>query len=118
MKIGQQIKKIRKDKKLSQKIVSQSANISQNYLSEIENGKSCSIETLESICIALEMTLSQFFLLGDYEDLDYNIIAEPSHELADIGIEYITLAKEFKDKKIPPAAVKKILEAFSTFDKE
>jgi hypothetical protein len=31
-------------------------------------------------------------------------------ELRDIGIEYLTLAKEMQDKEIPPEDVKKILD--------
>ncbi|QNU67236.1 helix-turn-helix transcriptional regulator [Ruminiclostridium herbifermentans] len=116
MKIGEQIKKIRKEKQLSQKEVSKRANISQNFLSEIENGKSCGISTIESICSALGITLS-FLFKEEYEDMNYSITTDISSELQEIGIEYIALAKEFKDKNIPPEVVKKILDAFSSYDK-
>lgn len=62
MNIGKRIREIRKANNQKLLNISQKTGLSQPYISEIERGiKSPSIETLEKICHALGITLSDFF---------------------------------------------------------
>ncbi len=117
MKIGQQISKIRNEKGISQASMAQQLEISQSYVSGIEKGtRKCTLPMLLKICKVLDVSAVDFFSLEEsYEDVDFNMVK--TADLEDIGIEYIALAKEIKDKKIPLSAVKKIIEIFSELDK-
>lgn len=60
MKLGEQIKQIRKKKGLSQKQLAKQIGISANAMCSIENGKAwASQETIESICklLCIELKL-------------------------------------------------------------
>lgn len=92
--------------------MSQALEISQSYLSAIENGnRKFTMPILIKACGVFNISLLDFFLLEEsYEDADLNILA--ASDLENIGIEYIFLAKELKDKKIPLSAVKKFIDTF------
>ena len=64
--IGKKIKKIREKKlNISQKDFALKINLDPTYVSRDESGKqNLTIDTLEQICNALNMTLKEFF---DYE---------------------------------------------------
>ena len=64
--IGKKIKKIREKKlNISQKDFALKINLDPTYVSRVESGKqNLTIDTLEQICNALNMTLKEFF---DYE---------------------------------------------------
>lgn len=58
MNIGQSIKKLRKDKLLSQSDLASNAGITQTYLSQIENGvKNASTDVLNKIAFELDIPL-------------------------------------------------------------
>lgn len=59
--IGINIKKARKDKRLTQKELSEKVDISRNYISDIECGRYIpSVETLLLISTVLEIDLNMF----------------------------------------------------------
>lgn len=61
-KLGRVIVELRRQKGVSQEIMSNNVQISRKYMSEIENGKSHpSIEVLEHIASYFDMTLSELF---------------------------------------------------------
>lgn len=61
---GQLICKLRKERGLSQEVLSGLSGISRSHLAMIENGKkNPNVNTLWCIADALQMPLSQFFLL-------------------------------------------------------
>ena len=63
--IGDRLRDIRKDKKLSQGDLEERTGLSRCYLSRIENGHTTpSIETLEKLSRALEVPLYQMFYEG------------------------------------------------------
>lgn len=71
MNIGNRIIEIRQKKGLSQYKLYNLAEISQSALSDIEsNKKSPTIITLEKICKALEISLSDFFLEDKANEID------------------------------------------------
>ena len=60
--IGERIAQLRKAKKLSQQKFSYEAEIERSYLTHVEKGrKNISIETLNKITDALEISLKEFF---------------------------------------------------------
>lgn len=67
MNIAEKIKTKRKESGLSQKEIAKITNISQNYISQIENGKSQpTADIIKEICNALEISAN--WLILDKED--------------------------------------------------
>jgi transcriptional regulator with XRE-family HTH domain len=63
--IGERLRDIRKEKKLSQGDLEERTGLSRCYLSRIENGHTTpSIETLEKLASAMEVPLYQLFYQG------------------------------------------------------
>ncbi len=61
---GNIIRQLRKEHGLSQEVLSGLAGISRSHLAMIENGKKCAnVQTLWSISDALQIPLSQLFLM-------------------------------------------------------
>lgn len=59
MSIGERIKNLRKERKLTQVELAKKSNISRSYLTDIENNRyNPSVETLKAIANSLEVTLS------------------------------------------------------------
>jgi transcriptional regulator with XRE-family HTH domain len=60
--IGDRIKKIRIDKKLTQEQLAWEANVDRTYMNHVENGrKNISIKSLEKIIKALDVSFYEFF---------------------------------------------------------
>lgn len=88
MEVGKRIKELRKQKKWSQEELAERAGISQSALSAIERGaKQPTVETLNSICNALNISLADFFS------------AEKS-ELSPALIELINVASKMPENKL------------------
>lgn len=69
MKIGEKVKKLRKEQHLTQKELADLCNVSFSFISDIETGRrNASIETLTSISKALNVPLSS--LLQDDVDME------------------------------------------------
>ncbi|HHW02493.1 MAG TPA: helix-turn-helix transcriptional regulator [Thermoanaerobacterales bacterium] len=68
MDIGSKLKHLRKAKGLTASELAEKVNITREHLSAVENNiKPISLTTLEKICEALGMTLSEFFCEGDFK---------------------------------------------------
>lgn len=66
MVIGDRLRKLRKDKTLSQGEIEKRTGLLRSYISRVENGHTVpSIETLEKLAAALEIPLYQFFYEGE-----------------------------------------------------
>lgn len=60
--IGNRIKKIRTEKKLTQEQLAWEADVDRTYMNHVENGrKNISIRSLEKIINALGISISEFF---------------------------------------------------------
>ncbi len=60
--VSARIKRIRKDRKVSQYKLAKKSGISQSFLSTLESGKKIpTVSTLEKLCDALRISLSEFF---------------------------------------------------------
>jgi transcriptional regulator with XRE-family HTH domain len=68
MNLGNAIKELRKNKKLSQEKLAELAGIRQASLSQIENGKRPGIETLKRISNALQVPESMIYIMGMEKD--------------------------------------------------
>ena len=61
-KIGDRIKEVRVEKKLSQEAVAYNSGIERSFMTHIENGRrNVSVETLEKVLTGLEISFSDFF---------------------------------------------------------
>jgi transcriptional regulator with XRE-family HTH domain len=61
-KIGQRIKTLRKEQKLSQRQLSFLCNKDPQSLERVENGKSCAtVYYLKEVCDALQVNMEEFF---------------------------------------------------------
>jgi len=66
MKIGDRIVALRELQGLSSNRLSKAAGVSQSYLRDVETGKSQpTIDVLDKICLALDITLAEFFAKDD-----------------------------------------------------
>lgn len=62
LKVGQRIKELRKDLKLSQEGLGLKAEVDRTYVTDVENGRrNVSMEILERLVKALEVSFSDFF---------------------------------------------------------
>lgn len=60
--IGAKIECLRKDRRMSQYRLAMDAGLSTSYIHDIEKGLKCpTVEVLDSICYALNISLSDFF---------------------------------------------------------
>ena len=62
IKVGQRIKELRKTSLLSQESLANKADVDRTYVTDVENGRrNVSVEILERLIKALEVTVSEFF---------------------------------------------------------
>ena len=62
LKIGQRIKELREEAKMSQRDLAYAADLDRSYIASIENGqRNVSIVNIEKIATALNVTLKEFF---------------------------------------------------------
>jgi transcriptional regulator with XRE-family HTH domain len=67
-KIGQRIKDLREKANISQKDLAYTADLDRSYIASIENGqRNVSIINIEKICIALNISLKEFFATHLFE---------------------------------------------------
>ncbi|WP_025845568.1 helix-turn-helix domain-containing protein [Paenibacillus ehimensis] len=64
--VGERIRQIRKVQKMSQEELGELAHLQSSYIGGVERGeRNVSLETLEKIVIALNMSYSEFFRFGE-----------------------------------------------------
>ncbi|HEX6594167.1 MAG TPA: helix-turn-helix transcriptional regulator [Bacillota bacterium] len=91
MDIGKRIRNLRQAKGLNVTQLAKKAYISQTYLSDIETGRTApSLDKLNIICEALDISLSQFF--GDVPELPADIIriVESAQQLTDSEVKLLS----------------------------
>lgn len=70
--IGRKIERLRKERNMSQYQLAMDAGLSTSYIPDLEKGLKCpTVETLDSICYALHITLGEFFV-NSVEMLSHN----------------------------------------------
>ncbi|PAB61342.1 helix-turn-helix domain-containing protein [Anaeromicrobium sediminis] len=108
---GRRLKLLRESKELYQKDLAKIIGVSSGAIGMYENDKRTpDFETLKKI--ANYFNVSTDYLLGIVDDPSVIKVSGDNlpDELKEIGIQYLTLAKEMQDKEIPPEDIKKILD--------
>ena len=68
LKVGQRIKALRHELKLSQEALANKANVDRTYMTDVENGRrNISVEVLERIIDALDVSYSEFFTSNEFK---------------------------------------------------
>ena len=68
LKVGQRIKHLRKDLKLSQEALAYKAEVDRTYVTDVENGRrNVSVEILEKLIKALEVSFAEFFNAKEFK---------------------------------------------------
>ena len=71
--LGQLIKELRVEKRMRQNELAKKADLSRNYLSEIENENADpSLRALRKITLALDVSMTQIFEESNYEEVGEN----------------------------------------------
>lgn len=100
VKIGQRIKAIREERKLTLRDVEKRVSLTNSYLSKIERGeKKPNLEVLSEIAKALGVEVLEFL------DETHPIPAE----LKEIGVKWINFASEMENKNITPDELRAIV---------
>ncbi|HEL1986702.1 TPA: helix-turn-helix transcriptional regulator [Streptococcus suis] len=74
--IGTRVRQLRKEKNLSQQLLSEKAEVGIDYISNLETkGSNIKVDTLEKIISALEIEASDFFQVVD-STTNYNVLNE------------------------------------------
>jgi transcriptional regulator with XRE-family HTH domain len=68
LKVGQRIRALRKELEISQEALAYKAEVDRTYITDVENGRrNVSVEILEKIIKALEVSLSDFFNAKEFK---------------------------------------------------
>lgn len=71
--VGDRIREIRKSKNITASSLAEQIGVAQSFISAIENSsKKCSLETLDTICTLLDISLADFFS-EEISDLEPNL---------------------------------------------
>ena len=74
LKIGHRIKELRKELNLSQEGLALKSEVDRTYMTDVENGRrNVSIEILEKIITALEISIKDFFDSKDFKNFSKTI---------------------------------------------
>ena len=99
--LGAKIRKLRKERRLSQEALAEKADLHYTFIGEVERGeKNISLVSLEKLAKALEVTLIELFDLPELKERPDNIKKKLAHEL-----------KEFDDEKTE--ALLKLIKAMN-----
>ena len=85
MNLGNAIRKLRNEKGIKQKFIASRAGISNEYLSNIENGtKMPTIAVINKICDALEVSVAYLLLIAVESNIEDDVPKEKLADLKDI----------------------------------
>lgn len=115
--IGQRIRELRKEHNLTQQQFAALLNLNDSTISLYENEKrEPEFHTLVKIADYFNVTVD--WLLGRVDNKNIAIIENEyvPKDLLNVGVEYLKLAKEMFDKKIPPEDIRKIIAAINALE--
>ncbi|WP_108669514.1 helix-turn-helix domain-containing protein [Peribacillus acanthi] len=102
--IGERLKSLRKERKLTQQEVADRINVNHSYISKIEKGLIPSLVALKKLCDLYETSMPQLF--GEE--------VEVPDELKELGVEWVSFAEEMKGQNLSPDDIKKYIEVVKT----
>jgi len=103
--IGEKLKKLRNDNGKSMRQVGEELGINYTYISKIEKGYIPSMKLLKDLCNIYNVEIKDLF--GDSKPVP--------KELQDIGVEWISFAKDMKDQELTPEKIKEYIEIVERF---
>ncbi|NSW91330.1 MAG: helix-turn-helix transcriptional regulator [Firmicutes bacterium] len=115
--IGQRIRELRREHNLTQQQFAALFNLNDSTISLYENEKrEPEYHTLVKIADHFNVTVD--WLLGRVDNKNIAIIECEyiPKDLLNVGVEYLKLAKEIYDKKIPPEDIRKIIAAINALE--
>jgi transcriptional regulator with XRE-family HTH domain len=115
--IGQRIKELRKEHNLTQQQFAALLNLNDSTISLYENGKrEPEFPTLMKIADNFNVTVD--WLLGRTDNKSIAIVENEyvPKDLLNVGVDYLKLAKEMCEKKIPPEDIRKIIAAINALE--
>jgi transcriptional regulator with XRE-family HTH domain len=99
--IGEKLRKLREQKNLTMREVSEAIDIDYTYISKIEKGKIPSLEKLKKLCQLYDVHLSTLF--GDEIDIP--------NEVKEAGVKWISFGEEMEKRDLTPNEIKQLLDA-------
>lgn len=102
--IGEKLKRIRLEKGFSVREVGEQIGIHFTYVSKIEKGQKSSLEVLEKLCDFYGVPISSLF--GKEQEV--------SDELKELGVNWITFAKDMDKENLTPEEIRKLIEVVKT----
>jgi transcriptional regulator with XRE-family HTH domain len=97
---------------LTQAALARKIGVSRVYINDLEAGRNYpSLEVLQNLTSALDINLGFF----DSVPLEENEIPE---ELKKLGIQYLSVAQELKEKGLSPEEIRKLAEIAEMFKKK
>lgn len=117
--VGQRIKKLRKEHNHTQQQFAALLNLNDSTISLYENEKRApEFHTLIKIADSFNVTVD--WLLGRTDNRHISIVKNEHipRDLLGVGVDYLKLAKEIYDKKIPPQDIRKIIAAIKALEDE
>jgi len=105
-KIGQKLKKVREKLGYTMREVGERTGINFTYISKIEKGQIPSLDKLNKLCNLYNIDIKSLF--GDEVEI-------PA-ELRDLGVEWITFAKEMERENLTPDEIKSIINVIKSLN--
>lgn len=105
--IGEKLREIREKKGFTMRQVAEIIDIDYSYISKIEKGKIPSLDKLNKLCDLYGITAASLF--GEE--------VKTPKELEEVGVEWISFAKEMEKKDITPEEIKQIMTALKLMNK-
>jgi transcriptional regulator with XRE-family HTH domain len=105
--IGEKLREIREKKGFTMRQVAEIIDIDYSYISKIEKGKIPSLDKLNKLCDLYGITVASLF--GEE--------VKTPKELEEVGVEWISFAKEMEKKDITPEEIKQIMTALKLMNK-
>ncbi|GIU29707.1 MULTISPECIES: cupin domain-containing protein [unclassified Shewanella] len=101
MDIGESLKRVRKEKGLSQRELAKRAGVTNSTISMIEkNSVSPSVSSLKKVLSGLPMSLVEFFAIEDTQETEQKVVYR-SNELLDIGdgvLDFKLIGRDFPNR--------------------
>ncbi len=105
--IGDKLREFREKKRFTMREVAEMIKIDYSYISKIEKGKIPSLDKLNKLCDLYGISVASLF--GEE--------VETPKELNEIGVGWISFAKEMEKKNVTPEEIKNIMEALKLMKK-
>lgn len=119
MGFGDRLKELRKEKSLSQEQLGEILNISRRVIGYYETNERFpkDEDTLKKIADFFDVTID--YLVGRTDKKELTIIENDDipQELRDIGIEYLQVNKELKEKGLSPDDIRELIQAIENIKK-